>query len=98
MITNKDVLTAINDCINTRWKPAVKNNGWLPIEAPFCQLCDLFCSDICTGCPLDLLGMNCRKRGSPFYKWSKAHIAELPKEAMNMVNTLVKTRKHFFGE
>ena len=97
MITNKEVLKAINDCINTRWKPAVKNHGMLPFEAPFCQLCDLFRDNDCEGCPLDLVGKNCMDKGSPFYKWTHVNPTRVQNEAMNMVDTLVETRKHFFG-
>jgi len=96
-ITNADVLKAINDCLETRWEPAAKRmDGHLQASAPRCQLCALFISGVCTGCPIYVYtGKRCDEYGTTFDEW---RYNPTKQKAIAMRDELIATRKYFFGE
>lgn len=100
IITNEQVKTALDECIRTRWEPAVKDEGWLPIDAPACQLCDLFLvrtDQGCDACPLKLhTGKSCCDAESNYSKWGRHRT--LSHTAQAVLDDLIGARKQFFGD
>ena len=103
MITNKQVKKALDDCLRTRWEPAAASeNGLIPANAPFCQLCEIFCFGKvalgCSACPLGVGGDGCMKLGSTYYKWWSRPDYQRKREAVAMRDKLIEVREHFFGD
>lgn len=106
--TNKQVLKAINDSINKKWKKIVAAGGTSDLGID-CALCELdteienYFLDYrvepyytCSACPLHIFndGKGC-SGGSKYRAWDNAHTK---KTAQAMLDELIACRKHFFGE
>ena len=97
VITNADVLKAINGCLGTRWIPAAKDpDGQLPDGRPLCQLCKIL---DCTSCPIAVYNKDetCGMPGSTYDHWRRSGNSR-NEAAVQMRDLLLKVRKHFFGE
>ena len=97
VITNADVLKAINACLDTRWIPAAKDpDGQFPDGPPSCQLCKIL---YCPSCPIAIYNKaeTCGLRGSTYDQWRNSGYNR-NKAAVQMRDLLLKVRKHFFGE
>lgn len=102
-LTNKDVMAALEACIETRWKVRAKLGDG--VDVPVCQLCQLeFLSGDCCGCPVFEYGAQVRDvnmRGccnTPFIAWGVSVTDKGAQEASQReVNFLVDVYEHFFG-
>ena len=97
VITNADVLKAINACLDTRWIPAAKDPyGQFPDNYPSCQLCKMFS---CESCPIEIYNKDetCGLLGSTYGQWLRSG-HNRNEAAVQMRDLLLKVRKHFFGE
>jgi hypothetical protein len=97
VITNRDVLNAINACLDTRWIPAAKDPyGQFPDGHPSCQLCKIL---YCSSCPIAIYNKDetCGLRGSTHDQWRRSWSGR-KEAAVQMRDLLLKVRKHFFGE
>ena len=106
MITNQQVKTALDECIETRWRPATKNGGPLPLWAPGCQLCVLFIIDTnlgCEACPLKLhTRLDCCHEKANYSKWIQMDTFRpspaLQRRAQAVLDDLIGAREQFFGD